>query len=56
MNAFETRTIRVSVAFNRIADTDVLHLSMMGTHLNGGTVATDLLERRSVAYADRVCR
>ena len=37
-------------------DTDVLHLSMMGSHLiilNNSTVATDLLER-SVAYTDRV--
>ena len=47
----------LGVAFNRIIDTDILHLNIMGTHLvvlNNDTVATDLLEHRSAAYADRV--
>jgi hypothetical protein len=58
MNTFGARTTRVSV-LNRIADTDILHLNMMGTHLvvlNDSTVATDLLEQRSAVYADRVRR
>jgi hypothetical protein len=59
MSTFETRITCASVVFNRITDTDILHLNMMGTHLvvlNDSTVATDLLEQRSATYADRVRR
>jgi len=41
----------------RITETDILHLDMMGSHLvllSNSDVATDLLERRSVIYGDRV--
>ena len=43
----------------RVTDTDILHLDMMGSHLvvlSSSDVATDLLEQRSVIYADRVCK
>ena len=39
------------------ADTDILHLDMMGSHvvvLSSSDIATDLLERRGVVYGDRV--
>ena len=42
-----------------ITDTDILHFDLMGSHLvviNDSGVAADLLERRSVINADRVCK
>lgn len=40
-----------------VADTDILHLDMMGSHLivlNSSEAAQDLPERRSTIYGDRV--
>lgn len=40
-----------------MADTDVLHMDMMGSHLvilSDDGVAVDLLEQRSLVYIDRV--
>lgn len=42
-----------------ISEADILHLNLMGSHLivfNDSDVATDLVERRSVVYSDRVCQ
>ena len=41
-----------------IADTDILHLDMMGSHivvLSNTGVAAELLEQRSRIYCDKVC-
>ncbi|KAF9646526.1 cytochrome P450 [Thelephora ganbajun] len=58
-NLFDFPENPICEGFARIAkeyDTDILHLDVMGSHLvvlSNSDVATDILERRSVIYADR---
>lgn len=44
---------------HQVADSDVVHLSVVGTHLvivNSHEAAVELFEKRSAIYSDRVCQ